>query len=81
MSDNHASSTSSSLTSLVTPKRVLALVIAIVALIFVFSNTDPVSLQWLWFTVEAPAWILLLLVLLAGAIAGFAMGRRHYKDK
>ncbi|TXH42194.1 MAG: LapA family protein [Actinobacteria bacterium] len=81
MSQNDNQSTSQKVESLFTPKRVVALVIALIALIFVFSNTDDIALKWLWFTVVAPAWIMLLLVLLAGGIAGFALGRRRYKSK
>ncbi|MFI0431766.1 MAG: LapA family protein [Candidatus Nanopelagicales bacterium] len=81
MSQTDNQSTSRRVESLFTPKRILALAIALIALVFVFSNTDEIALKWLWFTVVAPAWIMLLLVLLAGGIAGFALGRRRYKSK
>lgn len=64
-----------------TPKAVLAIVIAVAALIFVFSNTTVVPLQFLWFKIEAPAWMMLLILFLAGFVSGFFMGRNRYKRK
>ena len=60
-----------------TPKAILAIVIAAVALIFVFSNTG--TLSWLWLEFSAPIWMMLLILLGAGVAIGFYLGRRRYK--
>ncbi len=61
-------------------RRILGIVIGIVALIFVFSNTDQVTLQFLWIGISAPAWVLLGVLLLAGFLVGFMLGRKRYKQ-
>ena len=62
-----------------TPKAILAIVIAAVALIFVFSNTGTATLSWLWLEFSAPIWMMLLILLGAGVAIGFYLGRRRYK--
>lgn len=62
-----------------TARRIIGLVIAVVALIFVFSNTGEVTLKWLWLNVSAPGWVMLLVLLLAGFAVGFMMGRKRYR--
>jgi uncharacterized integral membrane protein len=64
-----------------TPRAILAIVIGIAALIFVFSNTEQVTLQFLWFSLEAAGWVMLLILLLAGFATGFFVGRNRYKRK
>lgn len=63
-----------------TPKRIGALVVGVIALIFVFSNTGDATLNWLFWQISAPAWVMLLLLLLAGMAVGFFVGRRRYKQ-
>jgi len=64
-----------------TPKAIIALVIAVASLIFVFSNTGEIELSFLWLSLEAPAWVMLLVLLLAGFAIGFFIGRNRYKSK
>lgn len=61
-------------------RRILGIVIGVAALIFVFSNTDEVTLQFLSIGISAPAWVLLGVLLLAGFLVGFMLGRKRYKQ-
>lgn len=61
-------------------RRILGIVIGVVALIFVFSNPGEVTLQFLWLGVTAPGWVMLLVLLLAGFAVGFMLGRKRYKQ-
>lgn len=65
----------------VTPKTILALVIALAALIFIFSNTGEFTLSFLWLTFTAPEWMMLLILFLAGLLVGFFSGRNRYKSR
>lgn len=62
-----------------TPKMITALVIAAAALIFVFSNTEPIPLHFLWFEIRAPGWVMLLALFTGGLAVGFFLGRNRYK--
>jgi lipopolysaccharide assembly protein A len=63
-----------------TARRIIGILLAVVALIFVFSNTGEVNLKFLWLDVSAPGWLMLLLLLLIGVLIGFVLGRKRYKD-
>lgn len=49
---------------------ILAIIIAIVALSFVFSNVAPATLRFLFMQFTMPAWAWFLAVLLAGVVIG-----------
>lgn len=51
-------------------KAILAIVIAIAALTFVFSNVSSATLRFLVFQFTMPAWAWFLVVLLAGVAIG-----------
>ncbi len=81
MSDQSAKSSGLSVGGVdLTARRIVGIVIAVVALIFVFSNTAEVTLKWLWLDVSAPGWVMLLVLLVAGFLVGFMIGRKKYKD-
>lgn len=63
-----------------TPKAITALIILGVALVFVFSNTDNLELHFLWFTVAAPGWVMLLALFAGGLAVGFFLGRSRYRQ-
>ncbi|MDQ1246760.1 MAG: LapA family protein [Actinomycetota bacterium] len=63
-----------------TGRRIIGIIIGVIALIFVFSNTGEVTLKFLWLDVSAPGWLMLLILLLAGFLVGFMIGRKRYKD-
>lgn len=62
-----------------TPRRIAGVGIAVVALIFVFSNLGTATLFFLWFELSAPAWIMLFFLLAAGIATGFMIGRNRYR--
>jgi len=62
-----------------TPKAIMALIIAGASLIFIFSNTDDIGMQFLWFNFSAPGWVMFLALFVAGGAVGFFMGRNRYR--
>ena len=63
------------------PKLVIGIIIAVVCLVFVFSNTEQVSFTFLWLEVSASGWVFLFLLLALGFLAGFLIGRNRYRPK
>lgn len=57
-------------TSLLTPQRIIAAVLAVVAVAFVLQNRDDVTLQFLGVQVTAALWFASLALLLVGVIIG-----------
>lgn len=51
-------------------KMIVAIIIAIAALAFVFSNVAPATLRFLFIQFTMPAWAWFLAVLLAGVVIG-----------
>jgi uncharacterized integral membrane protein len=62
-----------------TPKAIIALIVGVAALIFIFSNTNDVTLSWLWLELSAPGWVMLLALFACGLAVGFFLGRNRYK--
>jgi uncharacterized integral membrane protein len=59
------------------PPVVMALVLALVAIVFIAQNRDRVSINLLWATLSAPQWLLLTFTALIGvAVGGLLRGRR-----
>ena len=56
--------------SAVNSKAIIAIIITIVALTFVFSNVAPATLRFLFMQFTMPAWGWFLAVLLAGVVIG-----------
>lgn len=62
---------------LLTPKRILALLIVAAAAWFIIGNNSKISIH-LWLTwVSARLWLVLLVTFLAGALVGFLFGWRR----
>ncbi|UOQ59428.1 LapA family protein [Leucobacter rhizosphaerae] len=51
-------------------RAIIAIIIAIAALAFVFSNVAPATLRFLFMEFTMPAWAWFLAVLLAGVVIG-----------
>lgn len=64
-----------------TARRIVGIIIGVIALVFVFSNTGEVTLKFLWLDLSAPGWLMLLVLLLAGFLVGFMIGRKKYKSR
>lgn len=60
-------------------KQITGIIIGIIALIFVFSNTASVTLSFLFLEITTPGWVMLLILLAAGFAAGFLVARGRYK--
>jgi len=62
------------------PRAIVGIAIAVVCLIFVFSNTGQATLRFMWIEITAAGWIFLFLLLALGFLAGFMIGRNRYKN-
>jgi uncharacterized integral membrane protein len=62
-----------------TPKIIAVAVAAVLAVVFVFQNTDTASLKIIFFTVEMPTWIAFLALLAIGVGIGYFV--RGHRDK
>ncbi len=56
--------------SWVTPRLVLSVVLVVLALIFIFQNTATTHVHLFGWTVSMSGWLWLLIVFVAGAVAG-----------
>ncbi len=54
----------------VSAKGIIAILIGLVALVFVFQSTGSGEISFLMWDFSAPAWLWLLLVFLAGVLVG-----------
>jgi putative membrane protein len=63
------------------PRAIVGIAIAVVCLIFVFSNTEEATLSFLWLDITASGWLFLFVLLALGFLAGFLIGRNRYKGK
>ena len=59
------------------PKLIVGGIIAILALVFVFQNTDEKTVNFLWMDFDAPAWMWLLVIFLAGGLVGYTFAKRQ----
>lgn len=62
--------------SKMTPGRWLALVLVVLAAIFIFQNTASTTVQLFGVSIQTPLWFTLLVVFVIGWIAGWLSGRR-----
>ncbi|MEV6065086.1 lipopolysaccharide assembly protein LapA domain-containing protein [Nocardia sp. NPDC052001] len=64
-----------SLLSRITPNQWIALVITVLAVIFVAANRNKVSIEFLLVSVTSPLWLILLVMFVIGWIAGLLTAR------
>lgn len=55
--------------------------IAIVAILFIFQNTEEANFEFLWFNFQWPLWIVLVIAMLVGAVLFWGIARRRRKRK
>ncbi|WBB62108.1 LapA family protein [Streptomyces sp. WMMC500] len=60
-----------------TPRRVVAIVLAALGLAFIFQNTRRTRIQLLFWEVTTPLWLALLAVTVIGMIVGWTLQRRR----
>ena len=63
-----------------TPKRLLALAILILVLIFAFQNLKPVSLNLVFFSLNIPLLLLIVVLYSLGVITGWSIKRKDMKQ-
>jgi uncharacterized integral membrane protein len=62
-------------------KQIIAIVIAVVAVIFIAQNNRSGHFHFLWFDFEAPTWIWFLVIFAAGVVAGLLIARHRAKSR
>jgi lipopolysaccharide assembly protein A len=55
----------------------LAIVLVVLAVIFVVQNTVRHEIHLLWVSVEAATWLVLTVIFLVGVVIGLLLGRRR----
>jgi putative membrane protein len=55
----------------------LAIILIVLAAIFVVQNTVRHEVHLLWVTVEAATWLVLIVIFLVGVVTGVLLGRRR----
>ena len=63
----------------VSPRTIVALVLAVLVLVFVALNRDETEISFVVFTATTPVWIALGVAAAGGFAAGFLLGRRTYR--
>lgn len=58
-----------------TPRRVLAVVLILLAAVFVLQNRRSTSIELFWLSVQAPLWLVLVVIFAVGWVAGFLFER------
>ena len=61
----------------ITPRTWLGIAIAVVAIIFILQNRQPVEISLMMLRVSAPLWITLTAVFLAGFATGWLVSKRR----
>lgn len=56
-------------------------VIALVTLLFIVQNQEPVDFEFLWFSFNTGLWLMLLVSVLAGVAIGLLLARRRARRK
>lgn len=54
----------------------LPIVITVIAMVFIATNTDSAQFTALWWNLDAPLWLMLAVVTLIGFVVGWFVGRR-----
>ncbi|NSU67866.1 DUF1049 domain-containing protein [Enterococcus faecalis] len=67
------------LKTLATPKRIVALIIAVLVLIFAFQNLNTVELTIIFFSVKIPLLFLIIGIFILGMIVGWTFKRNDLK--
>lgn len=63
-----------------TPKRLLALLVLILVLIFAFQNLRPVSLNLVFFSLKMPLLVLIVALYGLGVLTGWSIKRNDMKQ-
>ena len=61
----------------ISPRLIIALVVTALVVIFIAQNRDPVRIQLFVISVTSPLWLLLVVMVVLGVLAGYLLGRRR----
>ena len=64
-----------------TRKQIIAAIIVVGALLFIFQNNNSDHFHFLWFLFQAPVWLWLLVVFAGGIGTGLLIASRRAKQK
>jgi uncharacterized integral membrane protein len=64
-----------------TTKQIIAAIIGVVALLFIFQNDNTGHFHFLWFDFTAPVWLWLLVIFGAGIATGLLIASRRAQRK
>ena len=62
-----------------TPKMIIGAVLGVLALVFIFQNSQKGTVQFLWMDFTTAYWIWLLLMFLIGGLVGYMVAMRRVK--
>ena len=64
-----------------TVRQIIAAIIVVAAVLFIFQNTRTGDFRFLWFDFKAPVWFWMLVVFCGGVAAGLLAASRRAKQK
>lgn len=67
--------------SKINPSHWLALILAVVAILFVLQNRQEVSADLFWVSVQSPLWLILIVMFAIGWLSGYLATRRRTNAK
>jgi uncharacterized integral membrane protein len=65
----------------VPPKLIVGIVLAVLALVFIFQNTEKREVNFLFWDISAPTWLWMLIVFAAGVVVGLLIPRFRNRGK
>jgi uncharacterized integral membrane protein len=57
-------------------RLVVAVVVVVLLVAFIFQNRASTEIHWLFFTFSAPLWVVLAISIVLAALVGYVLGRR-----
>ncbi len=75
------SSSKPSFWSKVKPSHWIAVILVLLAILFVVQNRGPVSVELFWLSVQSPQWLILALMFGVGWVSGYLATRRRANAK
>jgi uncharacterized integral membrane protein len=67
--------------SKISAKLIVGIVLAVLALIFIFQNTEKREVSFLFWDISAPTWLWMLIVFVVGVIVGLLVPRFRNRGK